>query len=62
MKTIPIIPQKKVLRTVQLRGGFSDRNGIAPYQQKYSSKILTKERELLFTIVFRALWILLIFP
>lgn len=28
MKTIPVSPQRKVLGTVQLRGGFSDRNGI----------------------------------
>lgn len=34
MKTIPINPQKKVLRTVQLRGGFSDRNGINPVSTK----------------------------
>ena len=34
MKTIPIIPQKKVLRTVQLRRGFSDRNGINPVSIK----------------------------
>ena len=45
MKTIPINPKKKVLRTVQLAEVLVTEMELTQFQQKYNSKILTKERE-----------------